>query len=94
MKKYEIMTITNLNLGEEGATNISNAIKDMVLEFGGTVLSSDFWGKRNFAYEINHQNAGYYEIINFEATAEGVKNLEDKLTLTEGLVRYLITAQS
>ena len=35
---------------------------------GGTVGQVDRWGKRRFAYELNHQLEGFYVLI--EATAE------------------------
>lgn len=94
MKKYELMTIININQGEDGAIKVSNSVKDLIFENGGTILNSDFWGKRNFAYEINHQNAGFYDVISFEISAEGLMKLESKLKFLDSIVRYLITAQS
>ena len=33
---------------------------------GGNVTGTDFWGKRRFAYEIDHMNEGYYSVLDFE----------------------------
>lgn len=91
MNQYEIMTITNIISGDAGAQELSNKIKDLVVSLKGKVLDSDNWGKRKFAYEINHQTEGYYEVINFELGAKELSKFRDKLNLLDNLVRYLIT---
>ncbi|KKT45448.1 MAG: 30S ribosomal protein S6 [candidate division WWE3 bacterium GW2011_GWC2_44_9] len=90
MKKYEIMTITDVTAKEEGALTVSNTIKDLVSALGGKVLTSDFWGKRRFAYEVEHQTEGWYDIINFECTQDAVGKIKQKLNQLDQLVRYLL----
>ena len=93
MNKYELMTIANIKLGEEGATKISNSIKDLVSSLNGKVLDSSFWGKRKFSYPIDHEEEGFYDVISFEAPQSSIKELRTKLNYMEGLVRYLVTAE-
>ncbi|KKS16708.1 MAG: 30S ribosomal protein S6 [candidate division WWE3 bacterium GW2011_GWC1_41_7] len=92
MKVYEIMTITKNEIGEEGSRNLSNTVKDLISQYKGKVLDSNFWGKRKFAYKINHDTEGYYDVINFEMAAENMPKLESKLNFIDGLIRYLVTA--
>lgn len=91
MKKYELMTITNVELGEDGARDLSNDIKDIISSLKGKVLDSDFWGKRKFAYKIKGKSEGFYEVIEFEVEPGELNPLKKKLNLQEQLVRYLIT---
>lgn len=93
MKKYELMTIYKVSLGEDGARNVSNKVKDVISGNSGKVLDSVMMGKRRFAYEINKEKEGYYDVITCELNTENVKKLKEKLNLTEGLIRYLITAK-
>ena len=92
MKNYELMTIAKLNIGEDGARNLSNDDKDMISKFKGKILNDDFWGKRKFAYEINGATEGFYDVITFEMSTGDLLKLKSKLNLMEGLVRYLVTA--
>ncbi len=92
MNSYEIMTITELSLGEEGARTLSNSIKDLVNSFKGKVNDSNFWGKRKYAYEIKHIKEGFYDVIKFEMSPTEVPALKAKLSLVKGLVRYLVTS--
>lgn len=94
MKQYEIMTIYKADLDEQGAKDLSSKVQETITTAGGKVLSSNFWGKRRFAYEIKHQKEGYYDVINFEIDLSKLKKFESKLGLMAGIVRYLITAQS
>jgi small subunit ribosomal protein S6 len=54
---------------------------------GGTVEKVDLWGKRRFAYEINHKNDGYYAVIEVMSTPEAVAELDRQLSLNEAVVR-------
>ena len=92
MQKYEIMTITDVELGEEGAQTMSNSVKDLISDNKGKVLDSKFWGKRKFAYEINKRSEGFYDVIEFEMPTDKVELVRTKLNLQNGLVRYLISA--
>lgn len=92
MSQYELMTITKIGLGEDGARSVSNQIKDLIASGKGKVLNSDFWGKRKFAYEINHEREGFYEVTTFEVAPEFIPTFKTKLNYISGLVRYLVTS--
>ncbi len=94
MKQYEIMNIYKLELGEQGAKELSDKVHEALESGGAKVTGSNFWGKRKFAYEIKKQREGFYEVINFEIEPSKLKKLESKIKLMTGVLRYLITAQS
>ncbi|GIW69737.1 MAG: 30S ribosomal protein S6 [Patescibacteria group bacterium] len=94
MKQYEIMNIYKIELAEQGAKELSGKVCEMIEEAGGKVTSANFWGKRKFAYEIKNQREGFYDVINFDMEPAKLKKFESKLKLINGVLRYLITAQS
>ncbi len=87
------MTIYKNDLGEEGAKELSKKIKEIIESMEGKEVKNDFWGRRKFAYEINHSSEGFYDVFNFEFNPSNVKKLKEKLNPLNGLVRYLFTAQ-
>ncbi len=91
--KYEIMTIYKNDLGEEGAKELSKKLSEVLTSMGAKEITNDFWGRRKFAYEINHSTEGFYDLFKFESDSSLIKNLKEKLNQINGLVRYLITAQ-
>ena len=64
--KYELMTIYKNDLGEEGAQNLSSKIKEIIESMDGKEIQNDFWGRRKFAYEIEHNNEGFYDVFTFD----------------------------
>lgn len=89
---YELMTILNIDLGEEGAKALSAQIKELITSLKGTVIESNFWGKRKFAYELNHATEGFYDVLKFEMERLALDKFKSKLNHMDNLVRYLITA--
>lgn len=92
MRHYEIMVIYNIDL-EDDAKKASGEVDALIGSLGGSILNRDFWGKRKFAYPINHQVEGYYDVIKFDLPADKVRTIEEKLGRMPSVVRYLITAR-
>lgn len=93
MKDYEIMLIYKIDLGDSGAKDVSAKVKELVGSFEGTIVKDQYWGKRKFAYEIKHNQEGYYDVVNFQLDSSKLNKLKAKLNILSGLLRYLITAQ-
>ena len=54
----------------------------------GEVASFDFWGLRDFAYEINHKTRGYYSVIELRAEPGAMDPVERYLRIADGVVRH------
>jgi small subunit ribosomal protein S6 len=91
MKHYEIMTIYSSDLSEEEALQLSEKVKEHLLSLKGEVVNQNFWGKRKFAYPIDHKEDGYYDVIKFDMSEDSIAEIRNELNLMENLVRYLIT---
>jgi len=92
MKNYEVMTISKKALGEEGFETVSGLVKESIAKVGGEVINSTPWGRRKFAYKMDNETEGFYEVIEFSIGASKIDALKTRLNLIEGLQRYLITA--
>ena len=93
MKKYELMTIAKVNIGEDKARDTSNEVRDLITKHKGKVLNEDFWGKRKFAYKIGADTEGFYDVITFEMPKEDMPVFTGKLGLLDSILRYLVTAE-
>ncbi|HOJ12294.1 MAG TPA: 30S ribosomal protein S6 [Clostridiales bacterium] len=89
LKNYEALYIIDAQLEE-------NAIKETVEKFSTLISTSaqlkstDEWGKRRLAYEINKKNEGYYVLTEFSAEPDFPQELERIFKITEGIIKYLI----
>jgi small subunit ribosomal protein S6 len=87
MRHYEMMVILRDTLEDDGAQALVEQIEQRVTDLGGEVKQTDFWGRRPFAYEIDHRGAGYYAVFDLELPPEGRDEIERQLKLHDDVVR-------
>jgi len=90
MRTYEVMTIHRPGLDEDDFHNRVDGLASFLTDRGATVSGKDVWGKRRFAYEINHMNEGYYSVVTFSASPEAIAELDRMLTLADEVIRHKI----
>ena len=92
MRKYEGVFIFKPNLEEEVRNQAFDRIK-AAIEANGTITEINEWGYRKLAYEINYIKEGYYIIVNFEAAAEVVAEVERRSRISDAIIRYMVVKQ-
>ena len=92
MKKYEVMFIVN-NANEEVIQAAVKLVQDTITRIGGTVVKVDEWGRRHLAYEVKHQNEGYYVVVEFEADPAQITELDRIIKIHEEIIRHIIVKQ-
>ena len=90
MRSYELMIITRGSLDETAVTATIERFTTLIADQGGTVERVDHWGKRQFAYEIQHMNEGYYTVIDMQVSSEGLVEVERQLRITDEVVRHKV----
>jgi small subunit ribosomal protein S6 len=94
MRDYEIMTIHRPDLAEDDIAAKIVELESFLTDRGASVTKRDLWGKRRFAYEINHVTEGYYTVVSFESDTETVDSLDRVLSLADDVVRHKIVRRS
>ena len=90
MKKYEIMYIVNASLEEAARNEVMEGLNKIITDHEGSIDKVDEWGVKEFAYEINKMNKGYYVVINITANNEGIKEFDRLARINHSVVRYMI----
>lgn len=92
MKKYEIMSIVHNSLKSADAKKqVEESINTRIKDFGGKVTFEDFWGEKGFAYIIQGEKWGYYNVTQFEMEPAQTLELRKELNIDNKIVRFLIT---
>ena len=86
---YEILFIVDPNLGEEAVDTLTEQVQGFVEKDGGKIEKVEKWGKKRLAYEVRGHHEGYYVLIVTESTGPLVKEVERKMKVTDGVIRYL-----
>ncbi len=87
MRSYEAMVIVDARLEEGDVQKAVDRVLATITESGGEVTKVDRWGNRRFAYEIRHQNEGYYFVTNFRAPADVVDKLNRVFQISDEFIR-------
>ena len=89
MRAYELMVIIDAELDDEVIDATIKRIAGLLDQRGATVKSEDRWGRRRFAYEINHKHEGYYVVWEFVGGSD-LDQLERALRLADETVRHKV----
>jgi small subunit ribosomal protein S6 len=84
------MVIHRPDMAEPDVRSAVEEVEKAITDRDGNVKETDFWGKRRFAYEINHMNEGYYSVIMFEGDPDLENMLDRSLSLLDSVVRHKI----
>lgn len=90
MKKYEIMYIVNASLEEAARKEVMDNLHKILTDRDGSIDKIDEMGVKEFAYEINDMNKGYYVVINVTANNEGIAEFDRLARINHSIVRYMI----
>ncbi len=90
MRDYELMTIHRPDLAENEVEARIGELETYLSNAEAEVTKRDMWGKRRFAYEIEHLSEGYYSVVSFKAGAGTVASVDRMLSLADDVVRHKI----
>lgn len=90
MRTYELMTIHRPEIPEDEVRGRVATLEEFLAGHGAKVKSTDLWGKRRFAYEIDHLSEGYYSVVVFDGEPEVVDDLDRMLSLSDEVVRHKV----
>jgi len=88
MRTYELMTIFRPAMAENDVRSEVKTIEEALAAGGAEIKATDFWGKRRFAYEIEHLSEGYYALVTFEADAGAIDDVDRALSLSDNVLRH------
>jgi small subunit ribosomal protein S6 len=87
---YELMVIFDREVDESTLDGVLNQSTSMIELGGGRVATTDKWGMRKFAYEIDHKDEGFYVVLEIVTEATDLHELDRFLRLADETVRHKI----
>ena len=87
-RAYELMIIIDSDVAEADVPKVMTRTEALVTEEGGSIASTDNWGRRRFAYEIDHKTEGTYVVWEIVTETAGLPNAERQLRLADDIVRH------
>lgn len=87
---YDLLLIASANADAERRAEIYASAEQLIAKGGGSVSSKTEWGERPLAFDIDHESAGEYRLIRFEAPGEALEAISRQLNITDQLLRHRI----
>ena len=88
-RTYEILFIADPNLGEPEVDALAAQVQGFVEKDGGRLQKMEKWGKKRLAYDVRRHREGYYVLLVVEGTGAMVKEVERRIKVTDGIIRFL-----
>lgn len=89
MPFYEHVFVARQDISPQQVETLTADLTKVIEANGGQVKKTENWGLRNLAYKINKNRKGHYVLLNIDAPATLVTELERNVRLNEDIIRHL-----
>ena len=93
MNKYELALVVSAKIEDDARTAVVEKAKEYITRAGGTVTEVEEAGKKRLAYEIRKMKEAYYYFIHFESETTTPGEIEERIRIMDGVIRYLCVKQ-
>ena len=87
-RSYELRIIIDGDQEDTMVDDVVSKVDTWIQDEGGQLAKTDKWGKRRFAYEIDHKSEGHYVVLEMTTGQIDMEPLERTLRLTDEIVRH------
>ena len=89
MPLYESVFIARQDIASTQVDTLGEQFTKIVEGLNGKVTKREYWGLRNLAYRIKKNRKGHYVLLNIDAPAPAVAEMERNMRINEDVLRYL-----
>ncbi len=89
MPLYEHVFLARQDLAQGQVDALAESATKIIEDNGGKVVKTETWGLRNIAYRIAKNRKAHYVLLDFEAPAPVVAELERQTQINEDVIRYM-----
>ena len=88
MAFYEHTFVGKQDLSDKEIDNLVSKYSD-IIQKSGKILKTEKWGLLNLATKIKRNRKGIFIHFKFEGNGKIVKDIEEKLSIENNIIRYL-----
>jgi small subunit ribosomal protein S6 len=89
MALYESVFIARQDISSAQTEALTEQFSQIIVDQGGTVSKKEYWGLKSLAFRIKKNRKGHYTLLNIDAPAAAVKELERTMSINEDIIRFL-----
>ncbi len=89
MPCYESVFIARQDISAAQAEGLTETFSKIIADNGGNVASTESWGLRTLAFKMNKNRKGHYVLMNIDAPAPALHEMERQMRINEDVLRYM-----
>ena len=89
MPLYEHVFLARQDLAQAQVDALAENATKIIQDNGGKVVKTETWGLRSLAYRIQKNRKAHYVMLDIEAPAPVVAELERQTQINEDVIRYV-----
>ncbi len=86
---YEHVFLARQDLSQAQVDALAAAATEIVESNSGKVTKTETWGLKNLAYKIKRNRKAHFVLLNIDAPAGVVAELERQTAINEDVIRYM-----
>ncbi len=88
-RQYEVVFIVDPTADDDEVTRLTDNLKQIATDQGGTVTKTESMGRRKLAYEILHKTEGSFVLLEIEGSGKEIAELERRMRVNDRIIRYI-----
>jgi small subunit ribosomal protein S6 len=89
MALYESVFIARQDISSAQTEALTDQFAQIIADNGGAVSKKEYWGLKSLAFRIKKNRKGHYVLLNIDAPAAAVIEMERNMRINEDVIRYL-----
>src|SRR5579885_1119744 len=89
MPLYEHVYLARPDLSAQQVEELTAQLSSVIGQMGGKVTKSEYWGLKSLAYRIRKNRKAHMTLLNVDAPAAALNEIERQERLNEEVLRYL-----
>lgn len=89
MPLYEHVFLARQDASNQQVDDLTNQFKAIVEGAGGKVAKTEYWGVKSLSYRMNKNRKAHFTLMNLEAPAAAISEIERQERLSEDVLRYM-----
>jgi small subunit ribosomal protein S6 len=89
MPYYESVFIARPDISSAQVDSLVETFEKAISAGGGSISKKEYWGLRNLAYRIKKNRKGHYMLMNIDAPADAVAEMERQMRINEDVMRHM-----
>ena len=89
MPYYENVFIARQDVSAVQVDGLIENFEKIITDAGGSIAKRENWGLRTMAYKIKKNRKGHYVLLNIDAPAPALHEMERQMRINEDILRYM-----